>query len=149
MILSLNKNAQPRCATLTQSAPRALGRGKAKSTVTLIKKSGVFAIALVSSFFTSSSAHAATPESTLVSNTAYVNFDFNGQNRQAQNSVSFITARTSAGSGTPSVITLMHNSVDFTTQYAEAKAREDAANGSSNLMRSRQNALTSGSTNSS
>ncbi|MGB3666157.1 MAG: OmpA family protein, partial [Bermanella sp.] len=41
------------------------------------------------------------------------------------------------------------NSVDFTTQYAEAKAREDAANGSSNLMRSRQNALTSGSTNSS
>lgn len=149
MILSLNKNAQPRCATLTQSAPRALGRGKAKSTVTLIKKSGVFAIALVSSFFTSSSAHAATPESTLVSNTAYVNFDFNGQNRQAQNSVSFITARTSAGSGTPSVITLMHNSVDFTTQYAEAKAREDAANGSSNLMRSRQNALTSSSTNSS
>ena len=149
MILSLNKNAQPRCATLTQSAPRALGRGKAKSTASLIKKSGVFAIALASSFFGFSSAHAATPESTVVNNTAYVSFDFNGQSRQVQDSESFITARTSAGSGTPSVITLMHNSVDFTTQYAEAKAREDAANGSSNLMRSRQNALTSGSTNSS
>lgn len=149
MILSLNKNAQPRCATLTQSAPRALGRGKAKSTASLLKKSGVFAIALASSFFSFSSAHAATPESTVVNNTAYVSFDFNGQSRQVQDSESFITARTSAGSGTPSVITLMHNSVDFTTQYAEAKAREDAANGSSNLMRSRQNALTSGSTNSS
>ena len=149
MILSLNKNAQPRCATLTQSAPRALGRGKAKSTASLLKKSGVFAIALASSFFGFSSAHAATPESTVVNNTAYVSFDFNGQSRQVQDSESFITARTSAGSGTPSVITLMHNSVDFTTQYAEAKAREDAANGSSNLMRSRQNALTSGSTNSS
>ena len=149
MLLSLNKNAQPRCATLTQSAPRALGRGKAKSTASLIKKSGVFAIALASSFFGFSSAHAATPESTVVNNTAYVSFDFNGQSRQVQDSESFITARTSAGSGTPSVITLMHNSVDFTTQYAEAKAREDAANGSSNLMRSRQNALTSGSTNSS
>ena len=149
MILSLNKNAQPRCATLTQSAPRALGRGKAKSTASLLKKSGVFAIALASSFFSFSPAHAATPESTVVNNTAYVSFDFNGQSRQVQDSESFITARTSAGSGTPSVITLMHNSVDFTTQYAEAKAREDAANGSSNLMRSRQNALTSGSTNSS
>ncbi|MAA70590.1 MAG: hypothetical protein CL679_02560 [Bermanella sp.] len=149
MILSLNKNAQPRCATLTQSAPRALGRGKAKSTASLLKKSGVFAIALASSFFGFSSAHAATPESTVVNNTAYVSFDFNGQSRQVQDSESFITARTNAGSGTPSVITLMHNSVDFTTQYAEAKAREDAANGSSNLMRSRQNALTSGSTNSS
>ena len=149
MILSLNKNAQPRCATLTQSAPRALGRGKAKSTASLLKKSGVFAIALASSFFGFSSAHAATPDSTVVNNTAYVSFDFNGQSRQVQDSESFITARTSAGSGTPSVITLMHNSVDFTTQYAEAKAREDAANGSSNLMRSRQNALTSGSTNSS
>lgn len=143
------KTAQPSCATLTQGAPRALGRGKAKSTASLLKKSGVFAIALASSFFSFSSAHAATPESTVVNNTAYVSFDFNGQNRQVQDSESFITARTSAGSGTPSVITLMHNSVDFTTQYAEAKAREDAANGSSNLMRSRQNALTSGSTNSS
>ena len=149
MLLSLNKNAQPRCATLTQGALRALGRGKAKSTASFIKKSGVFAIALASSFFGFSSAHAATPESTVVNNTAYVSFDFNGQSRQVQDSESFITARTSAGSGTPSVITLMHNSVDFTTQYAEAKAREDAANGSSNLMRSRQNALTSGSTNSS
>lgn len=149
MYRNFRKTAQPSCATLTQGAPRALGRGKAKSTASLLKKSGVFAIALASSFFGFSSAHAATPESTVVNNTAYVSFDFNGQSRQVQDSESFITARTSAGSGTPSVITLMHNSVDFTTQYAEAKAREDAANGSSNLMRSRQSALTSGSTNSS
>jgi uncharacterized repeat protein (TIGR01451 family) len=145
VILSLNKNAQPSCATLTQSAPRALGRGKAKSTASLLKKSGVFAIALASSLLSFSHAQATTPENTVVNNTAYVSFEFNGQSRQAQDSESFITARTSTGAGTPSIITLMHNSVDFTTQYAEAKAREDAANASSSsFMYSNQSALTSG-----
>ncbi len=121
--------AQPRCASLPPSAPRALGRGKAKRTASFAKKSGVFAIALASTLFgfTSKNVLAATPENTLVSNTAYVNFQFNGQNRQAQASESFITARTSSGSGTPSVITLMHNSIDFSAQYQAAKDRENSA----------------------
>ena len=146
MLLSLNKNAQPRCATLTQSAPRALGRGKAKSTASLLKKSGVFAIALVSALFTNTHVNAATPDNTLVNNTAYVSYQFRGNDYQKQDSESFITARSSSGAGTPSVITLMHNSIDFSAQYAAAKAKEDAANPpSSNFTRSiSQNLLTTG-----
>ena len=148
MLLSLNKNAQPRCATLTQGALRALGRGKAKSTASFIKKSGVFAIALVSGLFTNTQVNAATPDNTLVNNTAYVSYQFRGNDYQKQDSESFITARSDSGAGTPSVITLMHNSIDFSAQYAAAKAKEDAANPpSSNVTRSiSQNLLTTGAT---
>jgi len=152
MALSSFKLAQPRCATLPQSAPRALGRGKAKRTASLLTKSGVFAIALASSLFGVTNAQAATPENTLVSNTAYVNFQFNGQSRQVQDSESFITARTSSGSGTPSVITLMHNSIDFSTQYQTAKDNSACSGtgnctGNPNNLRSgiSQNLLTSNS----
>ena len=150
MLLSLNKNAQPSCATLTQSAPRVLGRGKAKSTASLIKKSGVFAIALVSSLFAitaSNSAFAATPDNTVVNNTAYVDYKFRGNDYQKQDSENFITARSSSGAGTPSVITLMHNSIDFSAQYAAAKAKADAANPpNSNFKSISQNLLSSGGT---
>ncbi|MFY0699396.1 MAG: OmpA family protein [Bermanella sp.] len=148
MLLSLNKNAQPRCATLTQGALRALGRGEAKSTASFIKKSGVFAIALVSGLFTNTQVNAATPDNTLVNNTAYVSYQFRGNDYQKQDSESFITARSDSGAGTPSVITLMHNSIDFSAQYAAAKAKEDAANPpSSNVTRSiSQNLLTTGAT---
>jgi uncharacterized repeat protein (TIGR01451 family) len=122
-----------------------LGRGKAKSTASLIKKSGVFAVALISSFFTLTapqSAFADTPENTVVNNTAYVDYQFRGNDYQAQDSESFITARNASGAGTPSVITLMHNSIDFSTQYAAAKAKEAAANpSSSNLKGISQNLL--------
>lgn len=124
MFLSLKKYAQPSCAALTQSAPCALGRGKAKSTASFIKKSGVFVVALASSLFSFSAVNAATPDNTVVSNTAYVNYQFRGNNQQSQDSESFITARSDSGAGTPAVITLMHNSIDFSGQYAAAKARE-------------------------
>ncbi len=147
MILNRLENlAQPSCATLTQSAPCALGRGKAKSTASLMKKSGVFAIALVSSLLSLSNVHAATPENTLVNNTAYVNYQFRGNSYQSQDSESFITARSSTGAGTPSVITLMHNSIDFSGQYAAAKAKEAAsASPSSNLRSFSQSSSTTGS----
>lgn len=147
MILDRLKNlAQPSCATLTQSAPRALGRGKAKSTASFMNKSGVFAIALVSSLFSFSHANAATPENTLINNTAYVDYQFNGNNYQVQDSESFITARTTSGAGTPAVITLMHNSIDFSTQYAAAKT---SSTSSSLTSYSTQNSFTTGSSSSS
>lgn len=62
---------------------------------------------------------AETQPNTLVTNTAEVTYQHLGVDQSAETAFSFITARNSDGSGTPSVITLMHNSSDFTS-------REDA-----------------------
>ncbi|GAA6134876.1 hypothetical protein NBRC116188_16660 [Oceaniserpentilla sp. 4NH20-0058] len=111
-------------ATSTQGALSALGKGNSKNTVAKSRR-GAFAIAFISSLFCQTNASfAETPSNTLIENTAFINFEFNGAALQAQDSESFITARDSSGAGTPSVITLMHNSIDFSAQYQKAKERE-------------------------
>jgi len=84
----------------------------------------------------SNSLHAATPVSTQVNNTAYVNYDFEDQAFQVSGNASFTTADTPAI--TPSVITLMHNSIDFAAQYQAANAQGNAAQGTNNSVFSPQ-----------
>ena len=120
-----NNFAQLGRATPSQSASCALGRGKTKITA-LTKLGGAFRFILNPALLLAVFSHpvfAATPANTLVENTAFVNYEFRGTNYQVSDKESFITARdTTTGVGTPSVITLMHNSIDFSGQYQAAQA---------------------------
>jgi uncharacterized repeat protein (TIGR01451 family) len=75
---------------------------------------------------------AETAPNTTISNTAYANYDFRGQSFQTNSGASqFITARDSSGSGTPAIITLMHNGIDFSGQLQAAQASSGASASSS------------------
>lgn len=87
-----------------------------KQAHSLVKQGGVFAIALCSSF--SLSSLASTAPDTQVTNTANVSYDFKGRNYQSSDSNRFVTAKVQ---GTPSVITLMHNSINFSAQLQAAQ----------------------------
>lgn len=133
--LTLNAFSAPK----VQSASRALGFGdclnkqpedltqqfvykghrKATALTFTQKLSGGFAMAFAAAISTPSVA--ATAPNTLITNTASVSYEFAGQNNQVNGSTSFVTARASDGSGTPAVITLMHNSIDFAAQYQAAQ----------------------------
>lgn len=126
MIVKRNKNSAlaSAFAGLYQGVLSTLDKGHNKIT-TVKNNGGVFVMAFICLFmFHSTSAHSATASNTLVENTAFVNYKFNGVNLQTQDSESFITARENSGKGTPSVITLMHNSINFADQYQKAKDKE-------------------------
>ena len=130
MIFRNKKIAQPSCVLPTQSAPSALGQGKTKNTASIKKSGGVFGFSLafnalpllLSSIFVSQNLYAATEANKVITNQATVSYQFLGQGNVASDSEAFITARNSDGSGTESVITLMHNSIDFSGQYQAAQA---------------------------
>ena len=60
--------------------------------------------------------YADTAPNTLITNTAQATYKHLNVSQQAQTDFTFITARNSDGSGTPSVITLMHNNADFSSR---------------------------------
>lgn len=131
-------------AGLYQNTLGALVKGNTKGTVAQTR-CGAFGIALLTLGLPVQTALADTPSNTLIDNTAVVTYQFKGVNLQVEDSESFITARDSSGAGTPSVITLMHNSIDFAAQYQ--KAKEDCTSNNSctpnNLLRrSNPNAAT-------
>ncbi len=140
MTLSSKKIAQTSvCADLTQNASRVLSQGKTKTTApaTLNKKGklgGVFGFALASVFsqslLYSNDTLAVTAPNTTVANTAYISLDFRGQTYQDDDATDFITARDSSGAGTPAIITLMHNSIDFSGQLQAAQAASGNAGAS-------------------
>ncbi len=100
-----------------------LSRNKAKNTAPVKKLGGVFAVVLASFFSNAFSinAQAATPNNTVINNQAIVSYNFKNQDQQVSDSVSFITSREASGAGTPSIITLMHNSIDFSGQLQAAQ----------------------------
>lgn len=109
----------------------AVVRASAKnSALTFLNKklSGVFASSMLAAVCLSATfVEANTPANTLINNTAYVNFQFRGATQQVQGSTSFITARAQNGAGTPSVITLMHNSINFSQQLQAANNAASAS----------------------
>jgi uncharacterized repeat protein (TIGR01451 family) len=115
----------------TQSAPCALVQGKTKTTAPIKKSGGVFRfslICLLSSLFTSHTLHAETGTNTVITNKATVSYQFLGKGNIVSDTEEFITARNSDGTGTPAVITLMHNSIDFSGQYQVAQANSTLMN---------------------
>ena len=104
-----------------------LNRNKAKDTAPVTRRGGVFAVvfslvfASLFSVLLLKSAHAATPSNTLISNQAFVHYHFKNEDHQVADTVSFITARDASGAGTPSIITLMHNRIDFSGQLQAAQ----------------------------
>jgi len=109
--------------TLKAKQASAIRRGQCKwNPVTLL---GAFALSTVSAISV-----AATAPNTLINNTASVSFEFAGRQRQASASTQFVTARNADGTGTPSVITLMHNSINFSAQYQAAQAASGNSAGS-------------------
>ncbi len=123
-------------------------RSKTKNTAPAFlkrKRGGVFRFALALCFSGSflNTVHADTPSNTLINNTAVIQYEFLNQTYQVNDSISFITARSNDGAGTPSVITLMHNSIDFAGQLQAAQAGTAfIATGNSAVSSSIQNAVT-------
>ena len=117
------------CISSTQSASCALGQGKTKNTALIKKSGGVFGFSLAfnslvlitSSFLASQTIQAETEANTVITNQATVSYQFLGQGNLVSDTEDFITAREIDGSGTPSVITLMHNSIDFSGQFQAAQ----------------------------
>jgi uncharacterized repeat protein (TIGR01451 family) len=110
-------------------------QGKTKNTAPIKNSGGVFGFSLtfnslvfnfliliLSSFLTTQTVQAATEANKVITNQATVSYQFLGQGNVVSDTEEFITARDSDGSGTPSVITLMHNSIDFSGQYQAAQA---------------------------
>ena len=124
----------------TQSALSALGQSKTKNTAPIKKTGGVFGFSLAfvfSSIFNSSCAQAETAANTIITNQASVSYNFLGHNNQASDSEEFITARGIDGAGTPSVITLMHNSIDFSGQFQAAQTASSSLVANSSNLESR------------
>jgi len=122
LIFRNKKPAQVSCAT--QSVLCALGQGKTKNTAPSKQSGGVFRFSLAilfSSFFAIQNLQAETAANTVVINQATVSYQFLGQSNIASDTEEFITARAADGSGTPSIITLMHNSIDFSGQLQAAQ----------------------------
>jgi len=102
-----------------------LGQGKTKNTAPSKTSGGVFSFSLAFislSLFVSQTLQAETAANTIVSNQATVSYQFLGQSNIASDTEVFITARAADGAGTPSVITLMHNSIDFSGQLQAAQS---------------------------
>jgi uncharacterized repeat protein (TIGR01451 family) len=67
---------------------------------------------------------AATPFNYTVNNIVVVNYSARGNTLQASDNISFITARESSGAGTPAIITLMQNGIDFSSQLQAARSTQ-------------------------
>jgi hypothetical protein len=106
---------------LEQGRIAVLSRGIGKYTAPVKKLGGVFVIALSSTFVFSNTSMAATLPNVTINNSVQVNYGFRGDTLQASDSVSFITAREPDGAGTPAVITLMQNGIDFSGQLLPAQ----------------------------
>jgi uncharacterized repeat protein (TIGR01451 family) len=118
---------------LEQGRIAVLSRGIGKCTAPVKKLGGVFVIALSSTFVFSNTSMAATLPNVTINNSVQVNYGFRGDTLQASDSVSFITAREQDGAGTPAVITLMQNGIDFSGQLQAAQAAVGNSGGSSSI----------------
>lgn len=120
------------------------------SALTKMLARGIFANSMLFAAFTLSSisndSFATTPANFLINNSADVSYGFHGETLQASDSISFITAREQNGSGTPSVITLMHNSINFSKQLEDAQPpinNRSASSQASGVSPSSQSAVSS------
>ncbi len=76
---------------------------------------------------TTTYAESATSPSTLITNSATVSYGFLRSEFEETTQVSFITARDQATGGTPSVITLMQNSVDFSSALRASQSQANSS----------------------